>query len=140
MAENVVIQPNVSSQGTAFTNSFFRNYPVDLRYLKTVYQTIQPTNAIKDAPIINFKLDAWHNNTFYMLDKIIMHAKFRLVNTDGSVIGTTAAGEIKEELGVVNMPLHSAFQDIKVYFNELNINPYSNHYNYKQYIEVAVET
>ena len=133
MAESIVVQPNVASRGSAFTDSFFQQLPVDLRYLRTVYQQVLPTNSIQNMDTIEFRLEAWHNNTFYLLDKILMVAQLSLTKEDGSVIGQTHT-----EIGIINMPLHSIIKDLRVHLNDEHINPAVGNHNYKQYIETVL--
>jgi len=108
---------------------WFRNKPTNLFYNSVDYRVFYPHSSIVGAQTVQFNLPAWLGPNVYLLQDNILQMKVRMVTKDGTPFKTPEL-----LIGPSNNILHSCFSNVRLYLNNMLVNPQTAHYQYKSYI------
>jgi len=126
MAEAVLSSVN-SFSAQDYSESFFASVPSDERFLSSSYQKVTPESNI-DGRTITFVLSRYQASNIYLIQDCALEMQCVILKADNTLPLKTA------QVAPCANVLHSAFEAIRVYINDVCVTPFPSQYHLKSYI------
>ena len=113
--------------------TFFQRVPADLRYVNSRYNSYLPVNSLGDGSVdrITFNLPSFSSATFYDMSSLLVEMTVKIVDENGNIPAKSV--RIANICGA-----SSFFSDVKIYLNDVLINPNSGLHHFKSYLKTLL--
>jgi hypothetical protein len=91
--------------------SLFVTPPADTSLQSREWITYRPVNQVTNASALEFNIPG-HTSAYLDLKRSVLNLKLQIVHGDGSAV------DPDEVVGPINLPLHTIFGQIDVFFNK----------------------
>jgi len=115
MAEAVLSSVN-SFSAQDYSENFFASIPSDERFLSSSYQKIVPESSIEGKTIV-FTLSRYQASNIYLIQDLAIEINCAILKANNTVPLVTA------QVAPCANVLHSAFEAVRVYINDVCITP-----------------
>lgn len=112
----------------SYAKSFFATLPTDARFTQTSYHKFMPTTSI-DGPQLEFNLEKFEGPNVYLIQDSLLEVRIKIFD-----ISTKAVPVKTIDVAPRNNILHTLFDKVSLYINDVLVTVDPSNYAYKAYI------
>ena len=113
--------------------SIFEPAPTDTSLQTREWIQYRPVNQISDNSAVDFNIPP-QSSAYIDLKRSVLNVKLRITKADNTPI------DVAQVCGLVNLPLHSIFNQIEVAFQQTSLGHAGTNYPYKAYIDTLLKS
>lgn len=130
--QEAIVVPDGSAGISHYVQSFFTDLALDDRFTAVTYNVARPRNTLQKAEQINISIEAEKSASLIDLSHLLLVTEIELTKSDGGALPATA------NIGVINNVAHSLIRNMIMTIGQVQVNPYSNYYDYRCHIEALL--